>query len=1210
LSRFVRKSIALVSALISSAFLIPLRAQPSGTNASGVSITVTSSANPSVFAAPVTFTVVVTAPSTTGAATPTGTVQAALLGPVLLGAATLDSAGTATITVPQAPGSQGNAPFGLPAGTDVITFSYSGDKTYKAAQTAFTQFVKKADSATKAAVNGSSLPSQLIATVSINEASASTSAFSLPGNLSSSSPTGTVQFLSENPLNNAVLLLGTAMLKPSGLFTSTATLLVDNVPADLVAIYLGDNNYNGSSSPPAGGTGKGTVTLNVTASDSQPTFAEPLTFAVAVTPSAAGAVPTGLVSATYLGLFVLGGTTLDGTGKGSIAVPQNVSAAIPWGLPAGTDSIAFSYDGDANYSPAQTNFNETVSKAATRTSATVSPSATSITATVSIDETNVSSRTFALPGASAGTPNPSGTVQFLNGTTVIGTAPLAPSGLFQSAATLKVTQSFPSSDVLTAVYNGDANYTGSTSPPATIPTLAPVAISVQSSANPSTFAEPVTLTIMVAPATAGTTMPTGTVQASVLGSDVLGTATLDSAGSASITIPPQIPSASPVLWWGLAAGANNITLTYSGDANFASGQATWKQTVNQAATATKVMFAPVPSPSNEAVLIATVSIDEPSVSKTDFRIPAPGNQGTSPTGTVSFYDGTTLLGTGQLSPGSVLFEATALFTTKTIPSSIQAVYAGDTNYTGSTSPTAGNGNGTAAVTLQSSAGTNLYGAALTIVATVTPLVAGGPTPTGTVQFFDGAQNLGWVAALDAGGQGTLKFPEPLATPLVCTAGACPPPEDALVLGAGSHSITAQYSGDANYAAATSATPLTQQITKAPTTTSVSAFQAQTGIISSGGIIATVADAQPPSGGPYHFQSVTASGTAEGDPTGTVTFYSGMTSIGTGALTPSFSANVASTAGLSTSGVSGNGDLSANYPGDANFQPSSSPTLPATSVSLSGNPNPSNTDQSVTLTATITTTAATPAPTGTVNFFDGKIPLGNAPVSGGAATLTTTFTTAGSHSLTAVYSGDANYQGSTSAAYTQTVDSTTSPTDTLKLTVSTTTAVYGQNVVLFVQVIGNIATPPTGTVNFLDGSTNIGSAPLTAGTAYVVVTLAVGTHQISATWAGDSNWPPAQSAAITLTVNPASTIVKLTSFGTAWTAVVAPLPPGAGTPTGSVKFVDTVTQAVLATGTLTNGSVTVTLTSVNDPVEAVYSGDGNFKASQSKTATVLPARPKR
>jgi hypothetical protein len=431
----------------------------------------------------------------------------------------------------------------------------------------------------------------------------------------------------------------------------------------------------------------------------------------------------------------------------------------------------------------------------------------------------------------------------------------------------------------------------------------------------------------------------------------------------------------------------------------------------------------------------------------------------------------------------------------------------------------------------------------------------------------------------------------------------------MVLGAGSHSITAQYSGDVNYAPATSANPVTEQITKAPTSTTLSAFTAVEGLPAQSGLSATVADSQPPSGGPYHFLVMGSSGLADGNPTGTVTFLSGSTSIGTGTLSPNFSGNVTSTASLSTTNITGT-SFSATYPGDGNFQGSSSPVPSATTTSLTGAPNPSNTGQSVTLTATVSAAAATPSLTGRVSFLDGTTLLGSSPVSGGVATLITTFTTAGSHSLTATYSGDANYSPSTSAAYTQTVNASTGPTDTLKLTVSTATAVYGQHIILFAQVAGNVSTPPTGTVTFLDGSTAIATGTLQQNSTFAVVTLAVGTHSISAMWLGDSNWPAAQSTAVTVTVGKANTVTTLANFGTAWTAVVFAAPPGEGAPTGSVQFIDTVTHAVLATVNLSNGLATATLTSVTDAVQAVYSGDGNFNSSTSRTASTAPPRPKR
>jgi hypothetical protein len=297
-----------------------------------------------------------------------------------------------------------------------------------------------------------------------------------------------------------------------------------------------------------------------------------------------------------------------------------------------------------------------------------------------------------------------------------------------------------------------------------------------------------------------------------------------------------------------------------------------------------------------------------------------------------------------------------------------------------------------------------------------------------------------------------------------------------------------------------------------------------------------------------------------------------------------------------------GTYSAGYAGDANFQASSNSTPALTIVSLTSNPNPSTTGQSVTLTATISSTTTTPGPTGRVNFLDGTTLLGSSLVSNGTATYTTTFATAGSHSLTATYNGDANHLASTSAVYTQTVNASTGPVDTLKLTVSTTAAVYGQHIILFAQVSGNVSAAPTGTVNFLDGATIIASGTLSQSSAYAVVTLAVGAHQISAVWAGDANWPPAQSAVVAVTVNRASTFTSLTNFGTVWTAVVIAAPPGEGTPTGSVQLVDTVTHAVLATVNLIDGVATATLNSVKDPVQAVYSGDSNFAPSTSRNSS--------
>jgi YVTN family beta-propeller protein len=93
----------------------------------------------------------------------------------------------------------------------------------------------------------------------------------------------------------------------------------------------------------------------------------------------------------------------------------------------------------------------------------------------------------------------------------------------------------------------------------------------------------------------------------------------------------------------------------------------------------------------------------------------------------------------------------------------------------------------------------------------------------------------------------------------------------------------------------------------------------------------------------------------------------------------------------------------------------------TTTTLTSNPNPSTQNASVTFTATVGTSGAN-VPTGTVIFMDGSITLGTTSLNGsGVATYSTSTLTASQHSITAVYGGDANDAGSTSAVFTRTVN---------------------------------------------------------------------------------------------------------------------------------------------------------------------------------------------
>lgn len=96
-------------------------------------------------------------------------------------------------------------------------------------------------------------------------------------------------------------------------------------------------------------------------------------------------------------------------------------------------------------------------------------------------------------------------------------------------------------------------------------------------------------------------------------------------------------------------------------------------------------------------------------------------------------------------------------------------------------------------------------------------------------------------------------------------------------------------------------------------------------------------------------------------------------------------------------------------------------LTGTATSLTSTPNPSLVGQAVTFTAVVTPSSGTGTPTGTVSFREGGTTLGTGTVSAGTATFTTSSLSAGVHALTAVYSGDGAFAGSTSPGLAQTVE---------------------------------------------------------------------------------------------------------------------------------------------------------------------------------------------
>jgi Bacterial Ig-like domain (group 3) len=181
-------------------------------------------------------------------------------------------------------------------------------------------------------------------------------------------------------------------------------------------------------------------------------------------------------------------------------------------------------------------------------------------------------------------------------------------------------------------------------------------------------------------------------------------------------------------------------------------------------------------------------------------------------------------------------------------------------------------------------------------------------------------------------------------------------------------------------------------------------------------------------------------------------------------------------------------------------------------------NPSNYGQPVILIATVFWESSPRTPTGTVTFTDGTNVLGNASLDSGArAAFTTSSLAAGSHSIAATYvPADPLLFSGSRGTVKQSVTSTTTTT-TLNTTAKLST--LGQPVTFAATVNGNGGTP-TGTVDFTDGATTLGTVALdTSGQAtFTTSTLTVGSHPIVASYGGDPNFL-SSSSMLTQTIDP-------------------------------------------------------------------------------------------
>jgi hypothetical protein len=263
--------------------------------------------------------------------------------------------------------------------------------------------------------------------------------------------------------------------------------------------------------------------------------------------------------------------------------------------------------------------------------------------------------------------------------------------------------------------------------------------------------------------------------------------------------------------------------------------------------------------------------------------------------------------------------------------------------------------------------------------------------------------------------------------------------------------------------------------------------------------------------------------------------------------------------------------------------STGPAGPATTTTVvSASPNPAQVGTTVTLTATVTTTSGVATPAGTVQFESGGTAIGAAVTlnASGVATTTTTFTTAATDSLTAVYtpSNTSTWAPSTSAAFSETITSTNP---------------------LSVGEVITVTVPPSGSFTF-SGTANA-TAPLTVAGSSATGTMV----PVSVS---DSRTGLAPNPSIPSLVNGFNGFPGWSVVGQATDFTNPTSTPAGDIPVANFNWTPTTTST--ATGNFTLGSAsTAGLGSATTLVSApTGEGQGTFSFGASLTLTIPSSAP--
>jgi hypothetical protein len=577
-------------------------------------------------------------------------------------------------------------------------------------------------------------------------------------------------------------------------------------------------------------------------------------------------------------------------------------------------------------------------------------------------------------------------------------------------------------------------------------------------------------------------------------------------------------------------------------------------------------------------------------STTTLSATVTSTQSGTPTGSITFFNGGTSLGTATVSGGTATLSSLAItpangFTAGTTPL-ISADYSGDSDFqasVGSTTITlAPLPATTTTVTVNPSS--VMIGSQVTLTVSVTSTVAG--SINGTATFTAGSATIGSATVTNGA-----------ATLTVTTSSS-------IGLGIGTDTITASYSGDPiNYQASKGTVILTVQSLPV-TTVSVTASPSTLTARNTTTLTATVTS------------------NASGTPTGTVTFTiaSGGITLGSGNL-------VNGTATLSNLMVDsanwlspGNDTVTASYGGDSHFSPSSGTVVLTvnaipTTTTISATPATVMYNNPVTFTMTINSPLGVP-PYGQMYLSDSlsgfyaidSFPNGTATVqivanSGSGLAV-------GTDTVTANLTSWGDFGASTASTQ---LTVTPQPATVTTIGVTPNALTIGQTTTLSATITSAAPGTPTGTVMFSNGS----SGTLTNGTVTipnVTVDVAHGFSYkygtITATYSGDMNFASSTgSAPLTITPLPSTTTVTaspspVTLDDPSTLITVTASGPGGYTPTGSVTLQAGGQQWV---GSPNNGWASERLTRAGNCAKAYYGFDTvPGLAHDAIDASLLPA----